>query len=121
MQEEIRKLHAKRSALAKTAARKAIEDERKRLAQATGKAFAEITARIEKLQKESNTLRDDALRSARLLGPNPYPGSDAARLKDFQQKLKHHTTADWDYRVPEEVSGKAPPKMKKWLERVRGY
>jgi len=40
---------------------------------------------------------------------------------DFQQKLKYRTTADWEDRTPEEVEGKAPPKMKDWLMRVRGY
>ncbi len=39
----------------------------------------------------------------------------------FQRRLKYHTTADWEDRTPEEVNGKAPPKMKDWLMRVRGY
>ena len=56
-----------------------------------------------------------------LFGSNPYPGRDAARPKNFQQNLVYHTTADWEDRTPEEVAGKAPPKMKEWLIRVRGY
>jgi len=40
---------------------------------------------------------------------------------DFQRRLKYHTSADWEDRTPEEVNGKAPPKMKDWLLRVRGY
>jgi len=39
----------------------------------------------------------------------------------FQEKLKYHTSADWEDRTPEEVKGKVPPRMKKWLEDVRGY
>jgi hypothetical protein len=42
-------------------------------------------------------------------------------IKEFQRRLKYHTTADWEDRTPEEVAGKAPPKMKQWLRRVRGY
>jgi len=40
---------------------------------------------------------------------------------EFQSKLKYHTSADWEDRTKEEIEGTAPPKMKKWLERVRGY
>jgi len=40
---------------------------------------------------------------------------------DFQRRLKYHTAADWEDRTPEEVAGTAPPKMKQWLLRVRGY
>jgi hypothetical protein len=113
----------KKADTARTAARQTIADERKRLEEKrkNGKEFAEITARIGKLYKESNTLRNDALRSAGLLGRNPHPGADAARIKGFQQKMKYHTTADWDHRVPEEVNDKVPPKLKKWLKDVRGY
>ena len=82
---------------------------------------ARVYARIAELRKHSHALRDNALKSARLLGANPYPGSDAARLKEFQRKMIYHSTADWDDRTREEVAGKAPPKMKEWLERVRGY
>jgi len=39
----------------------------------------------------------------------------------FQEKLKYHTSADWEDRTPEEVNGKAPPRMVKWLKDVRGY
>jgi hypothetical protein len=50
------------------------------------------------------------------------PGGEAQRqICDFQQRLKYHTTADWEDRTPEEVRGEAPPKMKEWLLRVRGY
>ena len=103
------------------AVKKAIEDERKRIEREKSKELAEIAARISKLQKESKALWDNTLKSAHLFGRNPYPGRGAARLKDFQQRLVYHTTADWEDRTPEEVAGKAPPKMKKWLKRVRGY
>ncbi|GAF71571.1 unnamed protein product, partial [marine sediment metagenome] len=49
---------------------------------------------------------------------SPAPGS---QISDFQRKLKYHTTADWEDRTSEEINGKAPPKMKDWLIRVRGY
>jgi len=113
----------KKADTARTTAREAINDERKRIEarRKSSKEYAEITARIEKLHKESNTLREDALRRASLLGPNPYPGADAARLKGFQQKLKYHTSANWDDRVLEEVNDRVPPKLKKWLKDVRGY
>jgi len=55
------------------------------------------------------------------LGPVPYPGRQAAQVRSFQDTLVWHTSADWDYRTPEEVKGTAPPKMMKWLKRVRGY
>jgi len=113
----------KKAEAARAAVRKAIADERKRLEEnrKNSKAFAEITARIEKLQKESSALHHNALRRDGLLGRNPYPGMDAARIRGLQEKLKYHTTADWDDRTREEVSGTAPEKMKKWLKDLRGY
>jgi len=110
---------AKEAALA--TARKAVEEERQRAEVETSKEVEAVAARIEKLQKESSALWDNALRSAHLVGPNPYPGRDAAQLKDLQQSLEYHTAADWDDRTREEVSGNVPPKMKEWLLRVRGY
>jgi len=104
-----------------SAARKAFEKEKRRAEQATTDEATKLDERIANLQKESNALRDNALRRAGLLGRNPYPGSDAARLREIQQRLKYHTTADWDYRTREEVRGTVPPKMKEWLLRVRGY
>ena len=103
------------------AARKAIEDEKKRAERDKSKESAEIAARIEKLRKDSRALWDNALRSAHLFGRNPYPGKAAAGLKEFQENLEYHTTADWDHRTREEVSGKVTPTMKKWLKKVRGY
>jgi len=47
--------------------------------------------------------------------------AEGSQTWDFQQKLKYHTTADWEDRTAEEINGKAPPKMKDWLMRVRGY
>jgi len=111
----------KKAEAACSAARKAVDDERKQTEQATTEEVAELDGRIEKLQKELNSLQNIALRDANLLGVNPYPGRDAARLMEFQQRLKYHTTADWDDRTREEVSGMVPPKMKEWLLRVRGY
>jgi type II secretory pathway pseudopilin PulG len=103
------------------AARKALEDERKRLEQAKTNQVAQIAASIEKLQQEAKTLLDHAFEKAGVSGRNPYPGSDAAQLRDFQQNLKYHTTANWDYQTREEAQGALTPTMKRWLLRVRGY
>ena len=111
----------KKAEAAIAAARKAIDDERKRIEQRNTEAFAKLDARIRALQKEAQVLRDNTMRRARLLGSNPYPGTGAARTRDFQRRLQYHTAADWDDRTPEEAGGKAPPKMKKWLKEVRGY
>ena len=113
----------KRADAARAAARKAVADERRRIGEnrRNSKEFAELTARIEKLHRESNALRQATMSRAGVSGRNPYPGAEAARLKGFQQKFKYHTAADWDDRVREEVSGKVPEKLKKWLLSVRGY
>ena len=102
MQKEIRELHAKKSALAKT----------------------EIDARIATLQKESSVLWENALKKANLFGQNPYPGRDAAMRKDLRRQFVYHTTADWSGRILDDGrrdEDQALPKMKKWLKRVRGY
>jgi len=108
--------------------RKATEDELR--AGKYGQLQAEIRklqqqkvpeARIEALRKQAQTVRDNALKSAGVLGRNPYLGGNAAKLHEFQRSLKYHTTADWDYRIQGEKEGKIPPKAKKWLLRVRGY
>ena len=96
-------------------------DEIKKLRQDKSKDAAKRDARIVRLQKDSRGLRDNALKSAGLSGPNPYPGRNAAKLHQFQQGLKYHATADWDYRIQGEKEGIIPPKAKKWLLRVRGY
>ena len=113
----------KKADAARTAARQAIGDERKRIEERrkTSKEYADITARIEKLHKESSALRNDILRRGGLSGRNPYPGASEAKLKSLQEKFKYHTTADWDDRIPEEVKGNVPPKLKKWLVKWRGY
>jgi len=113
------KYKATDSALA--AARKALADEKRRLEGTKSKQSEEIVARIEDLQRKSRSLWGDALRNAGLFGPNPYPGRDEARLKEFQESLEYHTTADWDDRTREEVRGEVPERMKRWLKRVRGY
>jgi len=52
---------------------------------------------------------------------NPYLGGNDARLYQFQQSLKYHTSANWDYRIQGEKEAEIPPKAKKWLLRVRGH
>jgi len=41
--------------------------------------------------------------------------------KPDARNLKYHTSADWEDRTREEVEGKIPERMKKWLKDVRGY
>ena len=108
----------------RVAARKAIDDERKRLAEATKAQAAEIDARIARLQTEAAALWKAGLKKAGLAGRNPYPGSGAAQQQDTRRQLKWHTTADWDHRIRgdgNQDEGRAPPKMRQWLKRVRGY
>jgi len=78
-------------------------------------------ARIRQLQKEAQAVRENALKSAGLSGRNPYLGRSSAWMYEFQKSLKYHTTADWDHRTKQEIEGKVPPEMKKWLRDVRGY
>jgi hypothetical protein len=71
-----------------------------------------------------NVLGDEKkqlLQEAGVAGSNPFSRRDITKQRDFQQSLKYHTTADWDYRTREELTGAVPPKMKKWLLRVRGF
>jgi hypothetical protein len=68
------------------------------------------------LRDEKNRLFEKAGVSAR----NPFSKSDATQLKNFQKTFGYHSTADWDHRTRDEVSGAVPPKMKNWLLRVRG-
>jgi len=41
--------------------------------------------------------------------------------KPGAKSLRYHTSADWEDRTREEVEGKVPERMKKWLKDVRGY
>ena len=107
-------------AAADKALRKARDDDRKRIEQEKSAEAAKITARIEKLQKEANILRDSALKKAGLLGSNPYPGARAASALAERKQFKYYTTANWDGTVQGDRTN-APPKMLEWLKRVRGY
>ena len=72
----------------------------------------------------SKALRDEKNRlfeKAGVSGGNPFARPSAVTIKEFQQSVKYHSTADWDHRTREEVSGAVPPKMKNWLLRVRGF
>ncbi|MDP6545085.1 MAG: DUF6055 domain-containing protein [Phycisphaerae bacterium] len=119
-----KKADAKRIAADK-ALRKARDDDKKRIEQEKSAQAAKITARIEKLQKEANLLRDSALKKAGLLGSNPHPGARAASAQAAWKQFKYHTTADWSSSVSgdggEQDESQIPEKMKKWLKRVRGY
>ena len=49
------------------------------------------------------------------------PNGPEAKRWEFQQRIKYHTSADWEDRTREEIEDKAPPRMKNWLLDVRGY
>ena len=101
------------------AARKAVDDQRKRLDQSA--QMTELLSRIDSLKKEKSVLRIKFLKDAKLAGRNPYPGADAAKLWNFQQNMVYHKSADWNDRTKEEVADKVTPRLKEWLLRVRGY
>lgn len=102
------------------AARKAVEDEKQRIEKVKSKDLARIDTGINKLQKEANTLRDNALQGAGVSGTNPYPGSDAAKQYEERKQFVYHTTAGWDGNALG-AEGSAPEKWHKWLKDVRGY
>ena len=99
-----------------TTARKRHEDKQRGQNEYTqlGEAYA---AASKALRDEKNRLFE----KAGVSGGNPFARRDVAQLREFQQSLNYHTTADWDHRTREEVSGAVPPKMKKWLLRIRGF
>ncbi len=101
------------------ATRKALDAERTRIEQSS--QMAKLISRIDSLKKEQLVLRDKYLRDANLSGRNPYPGDEAAKLWNFQQNLEYHKSADWDERTKEEVADEVTPRLKEWLQRVRGY
>ena len=106
------------------AARKAVEDAKKRIQEDKSEEAAKLTAGIEELQKESRVLWDNTMKSARVLGANPYPGSNAAKMNELRKGFVYHTTAAWNDRIlsdgrrPED---EAPQKMRECLKKVRGY
>ncbi len=104
-----------------TDARHALKQERDRFREAPNPELEKLIARIADLQKESAALRNEAFRREGLLGSNPYPGAEEAKLAEFQRSLVYGTSADWDYRIKQEVDGTAPQKMKDWIKRTRGY
>ena len=99
-----------------TTARKRHEDKQRGQNEYTqiGEAYA---AAGKALRDEKNRLLREAGFSAR----NPFSKRDATQHKNFQKTLGYHSTADWNHRTREEVSGTVPPKMKNWLLRVRGF
>jgi hypothetical protein len=99
-----------------TKARKRHEDKQRGQNEYTqvGEAYA---AASKALRDEKNRLFE----KAGVSGRNPFSKSDATQHKNFQKTLEYHSTADWDHRTREEVSGAVPPKMENWLLRVRGF
>ena len=108
----------------RVAARKATDDERKRLAESTKPQAAEIDVQIAKLQTQTTALWNSELKKAGLAGRNPYPGAETARQQDIRRQLKWHATADWSGKIlgdGKDDDSEALLKMKKWLTRVRGH
>jgi chromosome segregation ATPase len=125
IEERIRSSAAyKKAEEARMAARKAMDDARKRIAEAKTADVAKLDAQIQKLGKEARDIRENALKSAGLGGRNPYPGINEAKMKKMQESLKYHGSADWDYGISgdgSEGESQLPEKTKRWLLRVRGY
>jgi len=69
----------KNAEAARVAARKAIDDQRKRIVEAKSADAAKLDARIAKLHEQSQVVRNNALKSAGLLGRNPYPCRSCSR------------------------------------------
>jgi hypothetical protein len=107
-------LHTKQNAL--SAARRQHEDKQRGQNEYT-QIDAEYAAASKALGDEKNRLFE----KAGVSGGNPFARPSAVKLKEFQQSVKYDSTADWDHRTREEVSGAVPPKMKNWLLRVRGF
>jgi len=114
----------KKAEEARTAARKAMDDARKKLAEAKAPEAAKFDAQVQKLSKEAHSIREDALKKAGLAGGNPYPGMNEAKLKAAKDSLKYYKTANWSHAIQGDSSegeSNLPEKTKKWLLRVRGY
>ncbi len=115
------KAEAKRLAADK-AARTARDEDRKRIE--AGKEFADLTARITKLQTEANAVRTAGLKRAGVFGANPHPGSRAAEAQAELKKYTYRSTADWSHDVIGDGGrgeADAPAKMIRWLKSVRGF
>ena len=114
---------AKRQA-AEQALRVGRENNRKRIEREMSKELTRIATDIAKLQSDSKAMRENALKDAGLSGRNPHPGQRQAEQQAKYKLFTYHATADWsgvvhdDRRQPEHL---APPKMRAWLKRVRGY
>ena len=103
---------------------RAIVEEKKRMLSDNLVELAAIGKRLHEIELEAKWWRYDGqgLYGQRAgLTRNPFVISVDENILIFQQGLKFRTSADWDYRVREEVRGEVPPIMKKWLEKVRGY
>jgi hypothetical protein len=112
---------AKRTAADK-ASREASQENRKRIE--SSKEFADLTAAVAKLQKQSRTLQNEALKRGGVFGSNPYPGQRAAQQQALRKQFKYQPAADWDGKVLSDGGideTQAPEKMQKWLKKVRGY
>jgi chromosome segregation ATPase len=83
--------------------------------------YIQITEAYAATNKALGDEKNRLLEAAGVSGRNPFARPRAVKLKEFQQSVKYHSTADWDHRTREEVSGAVPPKMKNWLLRVRGF
>ena len=108
----------------RAAARKAIDDERKRLVEATKPQAARIDAQIAKLQKQAAAIWNKGLQDAGLAGRNPYPGAEVAKQQEMRRRYEWRATADWSGKImgdQGQSEDEGLVKMNKWLKRVRGY
>ncbi len=83
--------------------------------------YVQITEAYTATNKALGDEKERLLEAAGVSGRNPFARPSAVKLRNFQQSVKYHTTADWNYQTKEEVNGALTPMMKKWLLRVRGY
>jgi len=94
-----------------------LQEERKQ-----AKSDEERAALDKKIKEESAARHQLWWQNNRAIGGNPYSGlAGGEAVRRDQQNLLYHTTVDWDGRLREEIEGKVTPRMKKWLEEVRGY
>lgn len=64
-------------------------------------------------------LREDTIKA--MLTDNPLMYLEAPAILSICEPVDFRTTADWEYRTPQEVKGEVPPAMRRWLDKVRDY
>ena len=64
-------------------------------------------------------LREDTIKA--MLTDNPLMYLEAPAILSICEPVDFRTTADWEYRTPQEVKGEVPPAMRRWLDGIRDY